>query len=186
MAELSVEQKKELEIVERFHTELKKIDHEVRKIIVGQKDVVDQVMISMLTGGHSIITGVPGLAKTLLIATVAQVLHLDFKRIQFPLSWFVTFAALTYLIFGAGMYMLFESHVMRRIRNLAARGLICGIIAGFSLFMIATIVNISLTSHLSTKHLMVDCIWQMSEQIVGAMVVVALKYMIHEPQFEHA
>jgi MoxR-like ATPase len=81
--ELSVEQKQELEVVERFHTELKKIDHEIRKIIVGQKDVVDQVMISMLTGGHSMITGVPGLAKTLLIATVAQVLHLNFKRIQF-------------------------------------------------------------------------------------------------------
>jgi MoxR-like ATPase len=81
--ELSVEQKKELETVERFHAELKKIDFEIRKIIVGQKEVVDQVMISMLTGGHSIITGVPGLAKTLLIATVAQVLHLDFKRIQF-------------------------------------------------------------------------------------------------------
>ena len=81
--ELSVEQKQELETVERFHTELKKIDHEIRKIIVGQKEVVDQVMISMLTGGHSIITGVPGLAKTLLISTVAQVLHLDFKRIQF-------------------------------------------------------------------------------------------------------
>jgi MoxR-like ATPase len=81
--ELSVEQKQELETVERFHTELKKIDHEIRKIIVGQKDVVDQTMISMLSGGHSIITGVPGLAKTLLIATVAQVLHLDFKRIQF-------------------------------------------------------------------------------------------------------
>ena len=62
--ELSVEQKKELEIVERFHIELKKIDHEIRKIIVGQKEVVDQVMMSMLSGGHSIITGVPGLAKT--------------------------------------------------------------------------------------------------------------------------
>jgi MoxR-like ATPase len=81
--QLSVDEKKELEVVERFHTELKKIDHEIRKIIVGQKEVVDQVMISMLTGGHSIITGVPGLAKTLLIATVAQVLHLNFKRIQF-------------------------------------------------------------------------------------------------------
>ena len=81
--ELTVEQKQELEIVERFHTEIKKIDHEIRKIIVGQQGVVDQVMISMLTGGHSIITGVPGLAKTLLIATVAQVLHLNFKRIQF-------------------------------------------------------------------------------------------------------
>ena len=81
--ELSVEQKQELETVERFHTELKKIDHEIRKIIVGQKEVVDQTMISMLSGGHSIITGVPGLAKTLLIATIARVLHLDFKRIQF-------------------------------------------------------------------------------------------------------
>ena len=81
--ELSVEQKRELEVVEKFHTELKKIDREVRKIIVGQKEVVDQVMISLLTGGNSIITGVPGLAKTLLIATVAKVLHLDFKRIQF-------------------------------------------------------------------------------------------------------
>ena len=81
--ELTLDQKKELETVERFHIELKKIDREVRKIIVGQKDVVNQVMISLLTGGHSIITGVPGLAKTLLISTVAQVLHLDFKRIQF-------------------------------------------------------------------------------------------------------
>jgi MoxR-like ATPase len=81
--ELSVEQKKELEIVERFHKELKKIDFEVRKIIVGQKEVVDQTMISLLSGCHSIITGVPGLAKSLLIATVAQVLHLNFKRIQF-------------------------------------------------------------------------------------------------------
>src|SRR6185436_709159 len=80
---MSAEQKKELEIVERFHVELKKIDKEVRKIIVGQNEVVDQVMISLLTGGNSIITGVPGLAKTLLIATVARVLHLDFKRIQF-------------------------------------------------------------------------------------------------------
>jgi MoxR-like ATPase len=81
--ELSAEQKKELESVERFHIELKRIDNEVRKIIVGQKDVVEQVMISLLAGANSIITGVPGLAKTLLIATVAEVLHLNFKRIQF-------------------------------------------------------------------------------------------------------
>src|SRR5436309_1054429 len=81
--ELNAEQKKELETVERFHMELKRIDKEVRKIIVGQKDVVEQVMMSLLAGGNSMITGVPGLAKTLLIATVAQVLHLNFKRIQF-------------------------------------------------------------------------------------------------------
>jgi MoxR-like ATPase len=81
--ELSAEQKKELEVVERFHSELKRIDAQIRKVIIGQHDVVEQVMMTLLAGGNSMITGVPGLAKTLLIATVAQVLHLNFKRIQF-------------------------------------------------------------------------------------------------------
>src|SRR4030095_1594194 len=81
--ELSAEQKKELEVVERFHSELKRIDTQVRKVIVGQTEVVEQVMMTLLAGGNSITTGVPGLAKTLLIATIAQVLHLNFKRIQF-------------------------------------------------------------------------------------------------------
>src|SRR5687767_4937659 len=75
----------------------------------------------------------------------------DFKRIQFPLSWFVTFAALTYLILGAGIYAMFESHTMHRIRNLFVRGVACGLITGFSLFMIATIINISLTRNLSMQ-----------------------------------
>jgi len=81
--ELSAEEKKELEVVERFPAELKRIDAQIRKVIVGQADVVEQVMMTLLAGGNSMITGVPGLAKTLLIATVAQVLHLNFKRIQF-------------------------------------------------------------------------------------------------------
>jgi MoxR-like ATPase len=81
--ELSSDQKQELEVVERFHSEMKRIDKEIRKVIVGQSDVVEQVMMSLLAGGNSMITGVPGLAKTLLIATVAQVLRLEFKRIQF-------------------------------------------------------------------------------------------------------
>jgi hypothetical protein len=110
----------------------------------------------------------------------------DFKRIQFPLSWFVTFAALTYLIFGAGMYFLFEARALKRLRNFFVRGFVCGIIAGFSLFMIATIINISLTRHLSIQHLMMDCVWQMTEQVVGAMVVVIFKIAIHEHQPEHA
>src|ERR671912_106927 len=56
---------------------------ELRKVIVGQDEVVEQVLIALFTGGHCLITGVPGLAKTLLIKTVADILHLDFKRIQF-------------------------------------------------------------------------------------------------------
>ena len=110
----------------------------------------------------------------------------DFKRINFPIVWFVTFAAITYLIFGAGIYFLYESQPFKRIRNFITRGLVCGVIAGFSLFMISTIVNISLTKHLTINHLMVDCAGQMAEQTIGAIVVVAFKIFIHEPNHENA
>src|SRR2546428_13407022 len=56
---------------------------ELRRVIVGQDEVVEQVLIALFTGGHCLITGVPGLAKTLLIKTLAGILDLDFKRIQF-------------------------------------------------------------------------------------------------------
>src|ERR1700712_2372384 len=56
---------------------------ELRKVIVGQDDVVGEVLFALFTGGHCLITGVPGLAKTLLIKTIADILDLDFKRIQF-------------------------------------------------------------------------------------------------------
>jgi MoxR-like ATPase len=56
---------------------------ELRKIIVGQEETIELVMTALFSGGHCLITGVPGLAKTLLIRTLAQVLDLDFKRIQF-------------------------------------------------------------------------------------------------------
>ena len=61
-------------------TELKK---EIAKIIVGQEEVVDQVLLSIFSGGHALLVGVPGLAKTLMVNTLALALGLDFKRIQF-------------------------------------------------------------------------------------------------------
>jgi len=56
---------------------------ELRKVVVGQDNAVEQILIALFTGGHCLITGVPGLAKTLLIKTVAEILDLEFKRIQF-------------------------------------------------------------------------------------------------------
>ncbi len=56
---------------------------ELRKVIVGQDEVVEEVLIALFTGGHCLLTGVPGLAKTLLIKTIAGILDLSFKRIQF-------------------------------------------------------------------------------------------------------
>lgn len=62
------------------HRELTK---EISKVIIGQREVVDQILLSVYTGGHSLLIGVPGLAKTLMVHTIAQTLGLDFKRIQF-------------------------------------------------------------------------------------------------------
>ncbi len=59
------------------------LKEEIGKIIIGQHEAVDHVLLSVLCGGHSLLIGVPGLAKTLLVHTIAQTLGLDFKRIQF-------------------------------------------------------------------------------------------------------
>jgi len=62
------------------HQDLKK---EIAKVIIGQDMVVDQILLSVFSGGHSLLVGVPGLAKTLMVNTISQALGLDFKRIQF-------------------------------------------------------------------------------------------------------
>jgi MoxR-like ATPase len=71
------------ETVARVVEGRQRIGQELRKVIVGQDAAVDQVLIALFTGGHCLLTGVPGLAKTLLIRTIAEILDLSFKRIQF-------------------------------------------------------------------------------------------------------
>ncbi|MEL0456955.1 MoxR family ATPase [Flavobacteriaceae bacterium SZ-1-7] len=69
--------------IEQFVKQYKSLKSEIAKVIVGQDDVVNQILISIFSGGHSLLIGVPGLAKTLMVNTIAQALGLDFKRIQF-------------------------------------------------------------------------------------------------------
>ncbi len=69
--------------VERFQAVQEAMVREVRKVIVGQEEVLEQLMIGLFVGGHCLITGMPGTAKTLLVRTMAQTLGLLFKRIQF-------------------------------------------------------------------------------------------------------
>ncbi|MFM2166453.1 MAG: ATPase RavA [Verrucomicrobiota bacterium] len=73
----------ERQVVEVLSTARQRLFAEVGKVIVGQQHVVDEMLIALLAGGHCLITGAPGLAKTLLIKTVADVCHLSFQRIQF-------------------------------------------------------------------------------------------------------
>jgi len=73
----------DVEGVKRLVEKHKALKKEIGKVIVGQNEVVDQILWSIYTGGHSLLIGVPGLAKTLMVNTIAQTLGLDFKRIQF-------------------------------------------------------------------------------------------------------
>jgi len=71
------------EAYERLVAGRTRIEAELAKVIVGQRDVIDQILLALIAGGHCLITGAPGLAKTLLVKSIAQVFHLKFARIQF-------------------------------------------------------------------------------------------------------
>src|SRR5262249_15447879 len=71
------------QLLDKLSSVRERLLREIRKAIIGQDDVVEQDLLSLFVGGHSIITGVPGLAKTMLVRTIASVLDLSFKRIQF-------------------------------------------------------------------------------------------------------
>ncbi len=70
-------------IAERLIEGRAQIDAELSKVIVGQREVIEQIMTALIAGGHCLITGAPGLAKTLLVKSIAQIFHLKFQRIQF-------------------------------------------------------------------------------------------------------
>ncbi|MGZ0016688.1 AAA family ATPase [Yeosuana sp. AK3] len=69
--------------VEQFVRKYKDLKAEIAKVIVGQDEAINQILIAIFSGGHALLIGVPGLAKTLMVNTIAQALGLDFKRIQF-------------------------------------------------------------------------------------------------------
>lgn len=73
----------EVEAIKDFVQKYKGLKQEIAKVIVGQETVVDEILLSVFSGGHALLIGVPGLAKTLMVNTISQALGLDFKRIQF-------------------------------------------------------------------------------------------------------
>ncbi len=73
----------DVEAVDALAQSFRDLSKEIGKVIVGQDDVVKTVIISLFSNGHSLLVGVPGLAKTLLVSTISEVLDLEFKRIQF-------------------------------------------------------------------------------------------------------
>jgi MoxR-like ATPase len=73
----------DIQAVKALNAAYKSMTDQLARVIIGQKAVIEQVLVAMFCQGHALLVGVPGLAKTLLIRTISQVLHLSFKRIQF-------------------------------------------------------------------------------------------------------
>src|ERR1035437_5417838 len=73
----------DLQAVQALNIAYQKLTREVAGVIVGQEDVVEQVLVSIFCRGHALLVGVPGLAKTLLVSTMARAMRLNFKRVQF-------------------------------------------------------------------------------------------------------
>ncbi len=73
----------EEQVVQQIRESRDRIDEELSKVIIGQKDVIRELLICLFAAGHCLITGAPGLAKTLLVRSIAQIFHLKFQRIQF-------------------------------------------------------------------------------------------------------
>lgn len=80
---MSEHNKNDVELVEHLAEKISAVKKELAKVIVGQKDIIDQILIALISNGHCLLVGVPGLAKTLLVKTLSEVLDLKFSRIQF-------------------------------------------------------------------------------------------------------
>jgi MoxR-like ATPase len=80
---VTMDSPEDIALADRMNAGRKRIEEELGKLIIGQKSIIDQILLTLFVGGNSLIIGVPGLAKTLLVRTLAQVLDLKFNRIQF-------------------------------------------------------------------------------------------------------
>ncbi|MBL4820997.1 MAG: AAA family ATPase [Gammaproteobacteria bacterium] len=80
---VGIDDQDDLSLVKKMQEGREQIVGEISKVIIGQEEVIEELLIALFAGGHCLVTGVPGLAKTLLIKTVADILQVDFSRIQF-------------------------------------------------------------------------------------------------------
>ncbi len=78
-----MKEKKDIELVEKLNQKYLELLNEISKVVVGQLDIINQILISILCKGHCLLIGVPGLGKTLIVKTLAEILDLKFNRIQF-------------------------------------------------------------------------------------------------------
>ncbi len=110
----------------------------------------------------------------------------DFKKINFPLTWLLIFTSVAYITISFLTFLVFESKPLKNIYNFFVRGLVAGALVGFVIFIVSTVVTISISRHLTPEHLMLDCIWQITEQTIGGLSMALIKVLITHHQHEEA
>jgi len=110
----------------------------------------------------------------------------DFKKINFPVSWLLIFTSVAYVTISFITYSVFESKPLKNIYNFFVRGIAAGAFVGFIIFIISTVVTISISRQLTPQHLMLDCIWQITEQTIGGISIAVVKVFVSDHQHEEA
>ncbi len=109
----------------------------------------------------------------------------DFSRISFPRPLFLTFASITYLLISFINYKLFDLKFWNKFsKNLFVRALLIGVLVGFLLFVVTSVLGISFSASFSLAHFATDCLWQMIEQTLGTLVVAFCYIHIFVPELE--
>ena len=106
----------------------------------------------------------------------------DFSKIEFSKTLFLLLAALVYLVISFVLYRTYESKLLSKyISSPMMRGIVSGIMLGFVLFAIITVLGISFTKNVNLTYILVDCAWQIAEQVIGGLVIGLGKVLIFEP-----
>lgn len=110
----------------------------------------------------------------------------DFKKISFPFTWLIIFTSIAYITISFLLYAVYESKPMKNIYNFFIRGIFSGLLVGFVIFVVSTVVTISISRNLSAQHLMLDCVWQMVEQTLGGLLLGLVKMFVVDHRTEEA
>jgi CDP-diglyceride synthetase len=110
----------------------------------------------------------------------------DFKKISFPFTWLIIFTSIAYITISFVLYAVYESKPMKNVYNFFFRGILSGALVGFIIFVISTVVTISISRNLSAEHLMLDCVWQMTEQTIGGILLAVVKVFVADHRHEEA
>lgn len=111
----------------------------------------------------------------------------DLNNISLSKTLFMLLAALVYLVISFIVYRVYEMRLLNQyVPSTLLRGILSGLLVGFTLFSVITVLGISFTKHMTMTYMLADCLWQMAEQVIGGIIISIGKAVLYEPKPEEA